>query len=76
MFGKGEVDAELKRAFGLSLKELQPLFAAGGDTAEKKFASSSTISLLASVTPWLPGSPITRQAHAAALIGVSYPLCG
>ena len=37
MFGKRAVDAELKRALGLSLKKLEPLFAAGGDTAEKKF---------------------------------------
>jgi hypothetical protein len=37
MFGKRAVDAELKRALGLSLKKLEPLFAAGGDIAEKKF---------------------------------------
>ena len=37
MFGKRAVDAELKRALDLSLKKLEPLFAAGGDTAEKKF---------------------------------------
>ena len=37
MFGKRAVDAELKRALGLSLKKLEPLFATGGDTAEKKF---------------------------------------
>jgi hypothetical protein len=33
MFGKRAVDAELKRALGLSLDKLEPLFAAGGDTA-------------------------------------------
>jgi hypothetical protein len=37
MFGNRAVDAELKRALGLSLKELEPLFAAGSDTAEKQF---------------------------------------
>ena len=37
MFGKRAVDAELKRALGLSLKTLEPLFAAGGDKAEKQF---------------------------------------
>jgi hypothetical protein len=37
MFGKRAVDAELKRALGLSLKKLEPLFATGGDAAEKKF---------------------------------------
>jgi hypothetical protein len=37
MFGRRAVDAELKRTLGLSLKKLEPLFAAGGDAAEKKF---------------------------------------
>jgi hypothetical protein len=37
MLGKRAVDAELKRSLGLSLKRLEPLFAAGGDAAEKKF---------------------------------------
>jgi hypothetical protein len=31
------VQAELKRSLGQSMKELRPLFAAGGDGAEKKF---------------------------------------
>jgi len=37
MLGKREVDAELKRSMGSSMKTLQPLFAAGGDAAERKF---------------------------------------
>jgi hypothetical protein len=37
MPGKREVDAELRRSLGLSMKEMQPLFAAGGDPAERKF---------------------------------------
>ena len=37
MLGKRAVDAELRRSLGLSMKELQPLFAAGGDSAERKF---------------------------------------
>ena len=37
MLGKREVDAELTRSMGASMKTLQPLFAAGGDAAEKKF---------------------------------------
>ena len=37
MLGKREVDAELRRSLGLSMKTLQPLFAAGGDAAERKF---------------------------------------
>src|SRR5438128_476280 len=36
MLDKGAVDAEL-RSLGLSIKELRPLLAAGGDVAEKKF---------------------------------------
>ena len=31
------VDAELKRSLGLSMKKLEPIFAAGGDSAERKF---------------------------------------
>jgi hypothetical protein len=37
MFQKRAVDAELNRSLGLSLKELEPLFSAGGDPAEQKF---------------------------------------
>ena len=31
------VNAELKRTLGLSMKELEPHFTAGGDSAEQKF---------------------------------------
>ena len=37
MLGKREVDAELRRSLGSSIKDMQPLFAAGGDPAERKF---------------------------------------
>ena len=37
MLGKHAVDSELKRSLGLSMKEIEPLFAGGGDIAEKKF---------------------------------------
>ena len=37
MLGKRAVDAELKRSLHPSMKMLEPLFAAGGDAAEKKF---------------------------------------
>ena len=37
MLGKRAVDAELKRTLGLSMKEVKPLFAVGGDVAETKF---------------------------------------
>ncbi len=37
MLEKSAVDAELIRSLDLSIKELKPLFAAGGDVAEKKF---------------------------------------
>jgi hypothetical protein len=37
MLGKRAVDAELRRSLGLSMKEIKPLFAAGGDLAERKF---------------------------------------
>jgi hypothetical protein len=37
MLGKNVVDEELKRGFGLSIKEIEPLLRAGGDAAEMKF---------------------------------------
>jgi hypothetical protein len=37
MLGKRAVDAELRRSLGLSMKEIKPVLAAGGDLAEKKF---------------------------------------
>ena len=37
MLARRTVDAELRRSLGLSLKKLEPLLAAGGDSAEKKF---------------------------------------
>ena len=37
MFGKRDVNAELKRSLGLSMNELRALLEAGGDTAESKF---------------------------------------
>ena len=37
MLGKRAVDAELRRSLGHSMKEIEPLFAAGGDAAETKF---------------------------------------
>ena len=37
MLGNREVDTELRRSLGLSMKDMQPLFAAGGDAAERKF---------------------------------------
>lgn len=37
MLGKRAVDAELRRSLGGSMKEIEPLFAAGGDAAERKF---------------------------------------
>ena len=37
MLGKRAVNAELRRSLGLSMKEVQPLFAAGGDAGERKF---------------------------------------
>lgn len=37
MIEKPAVDIELKRSLGLSMKQLQPLLAVGGDLAEKKF---------------------------------------
>jgi len=37
MFGKRDVNAELKRSLRLSTNELRSLLKAGGDTAESKF---------------------------------------
>jgi hypothetical protein len=37
MFGKRDVDAELKRSLGLSVSKLRSLLKSGGDTAERKF---------------------------------------
>jgi hypothetical protein len=37
MFAKRAVDAELRRSLGLSIKQVKPLLAAGGDLAEQKF---------------------------------------
>lgn len=37
MLEKRAVDAELRRSLGVSMKEIEPLFAAGGDAAERKF---------------------------------------
>ena len=37
MLGRHDVDVELKRSLGLSMKQLRPLLAAGGDLAETKF---------------------------------------
>jgi hypothetical protein len=37
MIRKHAVDVELKRCLGLSIKELSPLLAVGGDLAEQKF---------------------------------------
>ena len=37
MLGKNVVDEELKRGFGLSIKEIEPFLRAGGDAAEMKF---------------------------------------
>ncbi len=37
MHGKNVVDEELKRGFGLSIKEIEPFLRAGGDAAEMKF---------------------------------------
>ena len=37
MFAKRAVDAELRRSLGLSVQEVQVLFSAGGDLAERKF---------------------------------------
>jgi hypothetical protein len=37
MLRSNAVDAELKRSLGLSMQDVRPLLAAGGDQAEKKF---------------------------------------
>ena len=37
MPGKNAVEAELRRSLGLSMKEIAPLLAAGGGSAETKF---------------------------------------
>ena len=37
MFKKAAVDAELIRSLGLTMKELEPILAVGGDSAETKF---------------------------------------
>src|SRR5712675_728393 len=37
MLAKRDVDAELRRSLGLSIKEVKPLLAVGGDLAEQKF---------------------------------------
>ena len=37
MHGKTAVDAELLRSLGLTMKEIEPILAAGGDSAEKQF---------------------------------------
>jgi hypothetical protein len=37
MLGKKVMDKELKRGFGLSIKEIEPFLRAGGDAAETKF---------------------------------------
>jgi hypothetical protein len=37
MFGKTAVDAELSRSLGLTMKEIEPILAVGGDPAEKQF---------------------------------------
>ena len=37
MLGKSAVDAELSRSLGLTIKEIAPILAVGGDLAEKQF---------------------------------------
>ena len=37
MLGKTAVEAELSRSLGLTMKELAPILAVGGDSAETKF---------------------------------------
>ena len=37
MFEKTAVDAELVRSLGLTIKEIEPILAVGGDPAEKQF---------------------------------------
>jgi hypothetical protein len=37
MLGRHAVDAQLSRSLGLTMKEIEPILAGGGDSAEKKF---------------------------------------
>jgi hypothetical protein len=37
MLAKRAVDAELRRSLGLTMKEIEPILAAGGDRAEQQF---------------------------------------
>lgn len=37
MLGKSAVDAELRRSLGLTMKEVEPILAAGGDPGEQQF---------------------------------------
>jgi hypothetical protein len=37
MFEKADVDAELSRSLGLTMKKIKPVLVAGGDPAEKQF---------------------------------------
>jgi hypothetical protein len=37
MLGRRAVDAQLSRSLGLTMKEIEPILAVGGDSAEKKF---------------------------------------
>ena len=37
MLGNTAIDAELSRSLGLTIKELEPILAVGGDAAEKQF---------------------------------------
>jgi hypothetical protein len=37
MLGKRAVDAQLSRSLGLTMKEIEPILAVGGDSAEKQF---------------------------------------
>jgi hypothetical protein len=37
MRGKSALDVQLNRLFGLTMKELEPILAVGGDAAETKF---------------------------------------
>ncbi len=37
MLGRDAVDAQLSRSLGLTIKEIEPILAVGGDSAEKKF---------------------------------------
>jgi hypothetical protein len=37
MLGKQAVDVQLNQLLGLTIKEIEPILAVGGDSAEKKF---------------------------------------